>query len=39
MVDGRWSGVLVIILEAALAVAVGIVVCELLFKGKSSSWS
>lgn len=36
---GGGPGALVIILEAALAVAVGIVVCELLFKGKSSSWS
>jgi hypothetical protein len=35
---GGGPGALVIILEAALAVAVG-VVCELLFKGKSSSWS
>jgi hypothetical protein len=33
---GGGPGALVIILEAALAVAVGIVVCELLFKGKSS---
>jgi hypothetical protein len=36
---GGGPGVLVIKLEAALAVAVGIVVCELLFKGKGSSWS
>jgi hypothetical protein len=38
MVDGRWSGSS-FILEAALAVAVGIAVHELLFQGKSSSWS
>jgi hypothetical protein len=36
---GGGPGVLVIILEAALALAVGIVVYELLFQGKSSSWS
>ncbi len=36
---GGGPGVLVILLEAALAVAVGLVAWGLLFKGQSSSWS